>query len=58
MYLKISAKKKAEIGQCAAEHRVLAMVRYYATKLPVPVSVPHVYAVHPAGNSLVWAWHS
>ena len=38
-YLKISAEMKAEIGQRAAEHtdRVLATVRYYATKLPVPL---------------------
>ena len=36
-YLKISAEKKAEIGQRAAEHGVLATVRYYATKLPVPL---------------------
>ena len=36
-YLKISAEKKAEIGQHAAEHGVLATVRYYATKLPVPL---------------------
>ena len=36
-YLKISAEKKAEVGQRAAEHGVLATVRYYATKLPVPL---------------------
>ena len=36
-YLKISAEKKAEIRQRAAEHGVLATVRYYATKLPVPL---------------------
>ena len=36
-YLKISAEKKAEIRLHAAEHGVLAMVRYYATKLPVPL---------------------
>ena len=36
-YLKISAEKKAKIGQHAAEHGVLVTVRYYATKLPVPL---------------------
>ncbi len=36
-YLKISAEKKAEIGQRAAEHGVLATVQYYATRLPVPL---------------------
>ncbi len=36
-YLKISAEKKAEIGQRAVEHGVLATVRYYATRLPVPL---------------------
>ena len=36
-YLKLSAEKKAEIGQRAAEHGVLATVRFYATKLPVPL---------------------
>jgi len=35
--LKISAEKKVKIGQCAAEHGVLAMIQYYATKLPVPL---------------------
>ena len=34
-YLKISAEKKAEFGQHAAEHRVLATVRNYAMKVPV-----------------------
>ena len=38
-YLKISAEKKAEIGQRAAEHGVLATVRYYAAKLPVTTSM-------------------
>ena len=33
MYLKISTEKKAKIGQRAEEQGVLAMVRYYATKL-------------------------
>ena len=37
LYLKISAEKKAEIGQIVAGHGVLATVRYYATKLPVPL---------------------
>ena len=36
-YLKISAEKKAGIGERTAEHGVLAMVRYYVTKLPVPL---------------------
>ena len=36
-YLKMSAEKKAEIGRRAAEHGVLATVRYYATRLPVPL---------------------
>ena len=36
-YLKISPEKKAEIGQCGAEHGVLATVWYYATKLLVPL---------------------
>ena len=36
-YLKISAEKKAEIGQRAAEHGVSDRVRYYATKLLVPL---------------------
>ncbi len=36
-YLKIGAEKKAEIGQRAAEHGVLVTVRYYATRLPVPL---------------------
>ena len=35
--LKISTEKKANIGQHAAEHRVLATVWYYATKLPPPL---------------------
>jgi len=26
-YLKISAEKKAEIGQCAAEHRAIVTIR-------------------------------
>ena len=43
MYLKISAEKKAEIGQRAAEHGVLAMVRYYAMKLPVPLKESSVH---------------
>ena len=66
-YLKISAEKKAEIGQRAAEHRVLATVWYYTTKLPVPlvnvvttdycfnVGIYYWYHVRlyarPAGNS-------
>ena len=35
--LKSSPKKKAEIGKHAAEHGVLATIRYCATKLPVPL---------------------
>ena len=47
-YLKISAEKKAKIGQRAAEHGVLAMVQYYAVKLPVTTGI------HPTGgNSLI-----
>jgi len=49
-YLKISAENKAEIGQRAAEHRVLPMVWYYATELRLLV-VPCVYALTPE-----WAW--
>ena len=33
-YLKMSSEKKAEI---AAEHGVLATVRYYASRLPEPL---------------------
>ena len=36
-YLKMSSEKKAEIGKRAAEHGVLATVRYYASKLPEPL---------------------
>ena len=36
-YLKINEQMKAEIGRKAAEHGVLATVRYYATKLPDPL---------------------
>jgi len=36
-YLKISAERKAEIGQRAAEQGVLATVRYDATKLLIPL---------------------
>ena len=37
MYLKISAEKKVKKGEHAAEHRVLATVQYYTTKLLVPL---------------------
>ena len=47
MYLKISAEKKAEIGRRAAEHRVLPMVQYYATKLPVTTGT---MCIRPAGQ--------
>ena len=33
----MSSEKKAEIGKRAAEHGVLATVRYYASKLPEPL---------------------
>ena len=39
-YLKISAEKKAER---AAEHGVVATVRYYATKLPLPLKKSSVH---------------
>jgi len=45
-YFKISAEKKAKIGQRAADHRVLPTVRYYATKLPVTTGTT---CIHPAG---------
>ena len=37
-YLQISAEKKMEMGHCAAEYGVLARVRDYTTKLPVPLT--------------------
>ena len=37
VYQKLSAEKKAEIGKRAAEHGVIATVRYYASKLPEPL---------------------
>jgi len=43
-YLKISAEKKAEIGQCAAEHGVLVTVWYYAMKVPAPLKESSVCA--------------
>jgi len=48
MYLKISAEKKAEIGQRAAEHGVLATVQYYATKL-LAISIYYWYHVYMPG---------
>ena len=39
MYLKMSSEKKAEIGKRAAEHGVLATVRYYASRLPAARSI-------------------
>ena len=36
-YQKMSSQKKAEIGKQAAEHRGLATVHYYTTKLPEPL---------------------
>ena len=40
-YLKISVEKKAELGQCAAEHGVLPTVQY------------HVYVYYIRPNSLI-----
>ena len=40
--LKISAEKKAEIGQHAVVHGVLATVRYYAMKLPVTTGTTRI----------------
>jgi len=39
VYQKLSAEKKAEIGKRAAEHGVIATVRYYASKLPEPEKI-------------------
>ena len=39
MYLRMSSEKKAEIGKRAAEHGVLATVRYYASRLPAAGSI-------------------
>ena len=46
-YLKISAEKKAKIGQRAAEYGVLATVQYYAEKLPV------TSGIRPTGRKLI-----
>jgi len=50
-YLKMSSEKKAEIGKRAAEHGVLATVRYYASRLPeLMISTDHrlnVESRHP-----------
>jgi len=35
----MSSEKKAEIGKRAAEHGVLATVRYYASRLPAARSI-------------------
>ena len=45
-YLQISAEKEVTIGQCAAEHRVLVTVWYYAMKLPVPLTKAVGLAMH------------
>ena len=37
-YPQISAEKKEEIGHCAAEYGVLAMIQSYYMKLPVPLN--------------------
>ena len=53
-YLKISAEKKAEIGQRAAEHRVLATVWYYTTKLPATAGTQCTCIhVHPDSRKLI-----
>jgi len=44
-YLKMSSEKKAEIGKQAAEHGVLATVRYYASRLPEPLKESSVRTV-------------
>jgi len=49
-YLKISAEKKAKIGQHAADHGVLPTVQYYATKLSVKLTTGAM-CIHPAGWS-------
>ena len=49
-YLKISAEKKAKIGQRAADHGVLLTVQYYATKLSVKLTTGTM-CIHPAGWS-------
>ena len=46
-YLKMSSEKKAEI---AAEHGVLATVRYYASRLPEPLKERSVHTVTPINN--------
>ena len=42
---KLSAEMKAEIGNRAAEHGIIATVQYYALKLPEAVK-----------EGLVWTW--
>jgi len=55
-YLKMSSEKKAEI---AAEHGVLATVRYYASRLPEPLalkesSVRTVTPINNVGMACLW----
>ena len=46
-YLKMSSEKKAEnIGKRAAEHGVLAIVRYYTSRLPEPLKESSVCTVN------------
>ena len=52
-YLKMSSEKKAEI---AAEHGVLATVRYYASRLPEPLKESSVRTVDVTPFTM-WAWH-
>jgi len=53
-YLKISAEKKAEIGQHAVEHGVLATVRYYAMKVLVTTGTTRIRS---AGQKLINLGH-
>ena len=48
--MKMSSEKKAEIGKRAAEHGVLATVRYYASRLPEPLKESSVRTVTPINN--------
>ena len=51
-YLKISAEKRAEIGQRAAEHGVLPMVRYYAMKIPVTTGTMCICSASWSGRGI------
>jgi len=46
----MSSEKKAEIGKRAAEHGVLATVRYYASRLPEPLEESSVRTITPINN--------